>query len=199
MAMQDMFVGGQVHHGGFRADLLEVTFGATEPGQTLAGFLVQQIQFSYTQQVSMIYEIGSNYVYYVGGRAQGTATLARVVGPSQLSGAFINKYNDLCCPQDIWFKAGGGCGGSCANGASSIAGTAGAGVEYHVDDALITAISVSVTAQEVVINEQLQFMFIGLQVDTASGGSGDGAFGGGSGGGGTAPQLVVPPGGFAAA
>lgn len=144
--MPSVFAGGQTYNGGFRADQLTLTFG----GVDVSGFLVQNVQFSYTQQITMLYEIGSENVYYVGGRAQGTATLARVIGPAPLAAQFINQFNDLCEPQDINFDASNGCQGG--------------GLQYTLEDAVLTTVSVSVTAQDVVINEQLQFIFIDLEI-----------------------------------
>mgnify|MGYP001310900587 CR=1 FL=1 len=145
--MPSVFAGGQVHNGGFRADQLSLTFG----GVDVRGFLVQNVQFSYTQQVTLLYEIGSEFVYYVGGRAQGTATLARVIGPAPAAAQFINMFNDLCDPQDIEFDASSGC-------------EDGTGGTYTLEDAVLTTVSVSVTAQDIVINEQLQFIFIDLEI-----------------------------------
>jgi len=141
---QPVFAGGQTHFGGFRADQLTLTFGPTD----VRGYLVQNVQFSYTQQVTMLYEIGSDYVYYVGGRTQGTATLSRVIGPSPLAAQFLELYNDICDPKPIAFNASAGCEGG--------------GLEYELIDAVLTTVSVSVTAQEVVINEQMQFMFVDM-------------------------------------
>lgn len=144
--MPSVFAGGQTHNGGFRADQLSLSFA----GEDVAGFLVQNIQFSYTQQLTLLYEIGSEFVYYVGGRAQGTATIARIIGPAPAAAAFLAKFNDLCAPSDIEFDASVGC--------------AGTGLRYTLVDAVLTTISVSVTSQEVVINEQAQFIFIDLEV-----------------------------------
>lgn len=144
--MASVFAGGQTYNGGFRADQLRLTFA----GLDVAGFLVQNVQFQYTQQITMLYEIGSSNVYYVGGRAQGSATLARVVGPAPLGAQFLRQFNDLCSPQDINFDASNGCRGG--------------GVNYTLEDAVLTTVSVSVQAQDVVINEQLQFIFVDLEI-----------------------------------
>lgn len=144
--MASVFTGGQTYNGGFRADQLKLTFAGTD----VAGFLVQNVQFQYTQQITMLYEIGSANVYYVGGRAQGSATLARVIGPAPLGAQFLKQFNDLCEPQDINFDASAGC----SNG----------GVNYTLEDAVLTTVSVSVQAQDVVINEQLQFIFVDLEI-----------------------------------
>jgi len=146
-----LFAGdGQVHQGGFRADQLKLTFG----GQQTSGHLVQSAQFSFTQQVRMLYEIGSNSVYYVGGRAQGTTQLARIVGPSAFSNVFLQTYNDICSPAGLKLEASAGCD----------SGT----VTYNMTDAVLTGLSGSVTAQDVVINEQMAFMFIDLDTEAAA-------------------------------
>lgn len=153
-----VFAGAQTHAGGFRADQLTLSFGGTvTKGKTsatgttsVAGFLVQQVQFSYTQQVTLLYEIGSANVYYVGGRAQGTAQLGRVVGAAALGGGLMTLFRDLCNPQDIMLNASSGCKPG--------------GPAYNLQDAVMTTVSASVTAQDVVINEQLAFMFINLEI-----------------------------------
>jgi len=155
---QSVFSGGQTHAGGFRADQLSVTFG----GEAAAGFLIQSVNFQYAQQVTTLYEIGSGNVYYVGGRAQGTSSLARVIGPAAFGATFIERYSDLCNPQDLEFDASAGC----PKGVSGTGTNAAAG--YSLIDAVMTTIAGSVTAQDVVINEQLQFMFIDLQIPGAA-------------------------------
>jgi len=144
--MAAVFAGAQTYNGGFRADQLTLKFGGTD----VAGFLVQQVQFSYTQQVTLLYEIGSANVYFVGGRAQGTAQLGRVVGPAALGGGLMTLYRDLCYPQDISMSAASGCKGG--------------GPAYLLEDAVMTTVSASVTSQDVVVNEQLAFMFVNLNI-----------------------------------
>lgn len=153
--MPSAFAGSQTHNGSFRADQLEMSFG----GDPVDGFLVQQVQFSFTQQVTLLYEIGSANVYYVGGRSQGNATLSRVIGPQAAAADFVNKYNDICEPQPIELDASQGCSKG-----------SGGGVRYTLEEAVLITISVSVTAQDTVINEQLQFMFIDLTSDAFDGG-----------------------------
>ena len=148
--MPSVFAGGQRVNGGFRSDLLNVQVA----GQSVDGYLVQNVQFSYSQQVTMLYEIGSANVYYVGGRAQGTATLSRVAGPAQFGAEFIQLYNDVCNPQPISFT---GRSSECRNANTGA-------VRYFLEDAVLTTISVSVQAQDVVINEQLQFIFADLEI-----------------------------------
>ncbi len=152
--MPSVFAGAQTYKGGFRADQLRMNF----KGDPVDGFLIQNVSFQYQQQISMLYEIGSANVYYVGGRAQGQATLSRVIGPTALAGRFISLFNDLCSPGDFSFDASHGCpvGGGNINGGNG-------SVNYTLKSAVLTTISLSVQAQDVVINEQLQFIFVDLQ------------------------------------
>lgn len=141
-----VFQGAQTHNGSFRADSLTMQIG----GLSVAGWLVQNVQFQYSQQVAMLYEIGSAFVYYVGGRAQGSANLARIVGPAALANILVTQFSDLCNPKDIELTVASGCGG-----AANL-------MTYTLVDAVLTTISAGVTAQDVVVNEQLQFIFIDL-------------------------------------
>jgi hypothetical protein len=144
--MPGVFAGGQIHRGGFRFDQVHLTFAGTD----VKGFLVQNVNFNFAQQVTLLYEIGSNYVYYVGGRAQGTAAMGRIVGPAPLTAGLITKFNDICNPQDMSFAATAGCQPG--------------GLRYTLQDAVLTAVSVSVASRDCVISEQLQFMYIDLEI-----------------------------------
>lgn len=140
----------QKHNGSFCADNVKLTWtggGATE------GALVQSAQWNCQRTLNMLYEIGSSAVYYVGNRRQGTAQFTRVVSGSATFKALVNDFGDICNPEDLVIDASqAACGGGVAAG----------GVVYTLKDALLTSVGGSVTAQEVVINEQLGFMFIDL-------------------------------------
>lgn len=143
-----VFTGGQKYAGSFRADQLKLQFG----GLSDAGYIVQNVQFNYTQQVTMLYEVGSNNVYYVGGRAQGAANVGRILGPRAVAGDFIRTFSDICNPKDIGFDASSGCGTS-----STMASAA-----FILKQAVLVSVGLNVGAQDVTINESLQFMFIDL-------------------------------------
>jgi len=144
--MPSVFKSEQRYENGFRADKLKMTIN----GDPVDGLVIQNVQFSFTQQITMLYEIGTRQqnVYYVGGRAQGTATIARILGPGPGSQKFIKQYNDLCDPKPISFNGSSACKGN--------------GTKYTMKWAVLTTVAVSVNANDIVINEQLQFMFIDL-------------------------------------
>jgi hypothetical protein len=114
--------------------------------------IVQSIQFQCQRTVNFLYEIGSANVYYVGNRRQGTAQMARVVGGSANFKSLVCAYGDICAPKDIELRAEAA---MCKNGAT---GTPDA-VAYILKFATLSSLGGNITAQEIVINEQLAFMF----------------------------------------
>lgn len=146
--MANIFGQEQTHEGSFRADDLKMTFG----GGGGAGALVQQANFTLQRTVNFLYEIGSTNVYYVGNRRQGQAQLNRVVGGSGSFQTLLQTYGDMCEPEMISLEASGGCGG------------AGGGITYNLMEATLTQVGASVTAQEIIITENLGFVFADLEI-----------------------------------
>lgn len=142
--MASVFATTQVHNGGFRADQFSLAFG----GVDVAGFLVQQLQFNFQQPVQMMYEVGSPNVYYIGGRAQGSASIGRAIGPAPLAAGFLQQYNDICNPQDIELDASAGCQGN--------------GLSYTLQDAVMNGLSLGTAANTLVVSENLGFLFANL-------------------------------------
>lgn len=135
----------QTWNGSFRAEDVELDFG----GAGGPGALAQSAQFTCNRTVNFLYEIGSNNVYYVGNRRQGQAQFTKVVGGST---DIIQTYSNMCAPVDLTVKANGGCGG--------VVG----GRTYILKKALLNSVGASTTAQDIVINEQLGFVFADLDV-----------------------------------
>jgi hypothetical protein len=140
--MASPFGKNQEHKGTFRAEDLKMTFA----GGSGDGALVQQANFTVNRTVNFLYEIGSNNIYSVGNRRQGQAQLVRVVGGSSNFKTMVTKYGDMCNPADLDLEGTGGCGGVTV------------GVTYKLKKATLTSIGASVTAQEIVINENLGFI-----------------------------------------
>lgn len=159
--------------GAFAADAARITF-ATDPG--LLGFgsgangvttgygggggggvgmLTQQLSFNYQQQITRIYEIGTNYSFYVAGRTQGNLTVGRVIGPRPVALQFYRKYGNVCdaATNHLDIEMGTGC---------KITGQFGQAYAFQMKFCVITSIGVSVSAQDMMINEQLQVMFASL-------------------------------------
>lgn len=142
--MAAVFGTQQIYKGATRADKAKLQLD----GVTIA--LAQNAQFNFTQNVAMLYEIGSLDVYYVGGRANGTATIARIVGPQAAGGLLSTALGDLCGERPkISLQAS-----SCSGGTTT----------YTLSGCILTAISVTVSSQDVVVNESLQFLFCNMDV-----------------------------------
>jgi len=96
--------------GSFTADGAQMLF-AMQGLSAETGMLVQQLGVQYQQQVTRLYEIGSNAIYHIGGRTAGNGTLNRVLGPKKLAKAFYLTYGDICniARNTLQFEVAAGC------------------------------------------------------------------------------------------
>lgn len=145
--MPASFGNKQSHVGSFRAEDLELTLGGDK------AVLVQQVQFTCNRTVNMLYEIGSNNVYYVGNRRQGQCQMSRVVGGNANMRALISKFGNMCKPDTLVLKATGNGSDKCKQAKRT----------YTMLDATLTSIGASITAQEIVLTENLGFLFSDLE------------------------------------
>lgn len=145
---------GSVLAGVFSADTGRLSFGAGVPT-----VLVQNIGATYMQNVTRLYEVGNigqkARVYYVGGRAQGQLQMARVVGPGVLLGAYYTKFGNVCFAKTniIRFTLDQP---DCSPGGAAVT------VVYTCAACVITQVGISVAAQDMIINENSQLMFTGM-------------------------------------
>lgn len=149
-----------VFGGSFSADSADISFPALGiPGGADVGLLIQQLQATYTQQVTRLYEVGRPAIYYVGGRTNGEASVDRVVGPRTIADAFYAKYGDVCQARSntLEFNVQTGCGETDVDGY----------VAYTCYFCVITSIGLGVRAQDMLINEALRIMFSSFQYTTS--------------------------------
>lgn len=152
--MANVFRATQQHAGSFQASDMVMTIN----GAKMAGHVVQQINMQYQQQITTLYEIGSNNVYYVGGRAQGNLSIARVAGPQAVPGIILDSFNNICAPGQMTMSAGSA---SCETGGTFTTTTAN---NYKLGGVLVMSLGISTQAQDVVVNEQMAFQFLDLEV-----------------------------------
>jgi hypothetical protein len=137
----------QVVNGVFRAEDLKLQIG----GDDAEGMIVQSVQFTCNRTVNFLYEIGSAFVYYVGNRRQGQAQMSRVLGGAANFQRLVCEYGNLCEPKNLTLETTpAGSGGRLCRPT---------GIKYDLIDATLTSLGASVTANEIVVNEQLGFMF----------------------------------------
>lgn len=147
-----VFTTGQQWNGSFAPDGLRATIN----GIQLAGSLFQAVQVNFQMQVTMLYEVGSNFVYLVGGRASGTMAVGAVAGPSELSVLLLRDFRDMCNPvPEIGFSTTRGC--SAAN--STFSGS------FYLEDVVMTGIGFGITANDVVVRQNMQFIFLNMSID----------------------------------
>lgn len=159
--MADVFTRTEVDFGG----AMHAQNGIIVPtANGMSGVLMQNIQLSYQQQVTRIYELGNrgakSKVYYIGGRSQGTMGAAHVIGPGVSMKLFYDNFGDVCKARDntcVIDLAPNSCGqlGPVNNG----------GGKYTAKYCVLVSIGMSVAAQDFVINENSQLMFSGLEFD----------------------------------
>ena len=156
--MADLFDrAGNDYGGSFASDAAKIVFSGAG-----VGLLTQQFQVQYQQQVTRLYEIGSNQTFLVSGRAQGSLTIARVLGPRAVQTAFYGTYGNSCNAATnnlaIVLETG------CPKGTSGNPGQSGGlgKLAFNIKNVVLTSVGISVTAQEMVVNESLQAIFVSL-------------------------------------
>jgi hypothetical protein len=153
--MPDVFNRTTDSHGGsFASDAAKLTFPALSGGGSEAGLLVQSLNLNYTQNVSLLYEVGSPTIYYVGGRTRGGMGVNRVAGPRVLSAAFYRTYGDVCNARTniLHLSMEAGCPGVNERVRSA----------YTARYVVITTVSAGITANDMLINEAFQALFSSL-------------------------------------
>ena len=162
--MSDIFNrSGEQYGGSFSADSATVAFsGGGAGGGTLLGqsggigLLAQQIQVGYQQQIMRFYEIGTNYVYLVQGRSQGQLSMGQILGVKNIQTQFYKNYGDVCNAgnNNLSFSVAAGCNTS--------SGTSSQSTTFDIKSVVLTSLSLSVAAQDMVINQQLSAMYVAL-------------------------------------
>jgi hypothetical protein len=141
----------------FSADSAQLAFtGGIDPA------LVQNINFNYSQNVTRLYEVGGpgagqkQRTYYVGGRTQGQAGIARVIGPKTSMAQFYTVYGNVCQAKQnaiaIGFQTG------CDGGQFST---------YTLTGIVIVNIGFAVQAMDMVFNENTALQFVDMEYEGA--------------------------------
>jgi len=119
------------------------------------GVLVQQLQFTYAQTITHLYEVGGANIYYVGGRTQGNLNVNRVIGPTGTICALYSTYGDVCnAKQNVITLALQQT--DCSTGA-------GGKNTYTMKNCVITQTGIAVAAQDMIINENTTMMYSSLE------------------------------------
>lgn len=141
---------GNDFKGAFSADAARIVFGGDVSG---VGLLTQQLSVNYAQAITRLYEIGTNFTYYVAGRTQGQVGIGRVLGPRPVQLGFYTKYGNVCnaATNNLNFEIAAGCT------------SPNAPARFQLKNAVITNMGISVNAQDMLVNEQVNMLFISLE------------------------------------
>jgi hypothetical protein len=144
--------------GAFTADSAKLTFSGLAQGNSLLGLLVQQMQASYQQPLTKVFELGSNAIYYIVGRTSGSLNINRISGPRKLGAAFYSKFADACQARTntMQFAMLGGCGFDAAGNAQE---------QYTCNFVVITTLTIGVTSQDTIVNNGIQATFSSFLYD----------------------------------
>lgn len=181
--MSDIYSRQRTGFGGsFASDLAALSIAGNF---TVPLGIVQNVQVQFAQQIARIYDVSNGGtsgskggggglvpVFYVGGRTQGQATIARVLGPQ--SGALCRFYEEMgnvCSPQDLVFTfRGGGCVGESGNSptaqlefSNAVGNAKSNSVSYTIEAAVMTNIGIQVGSQDMIVNENISLMFANLK------------------------------------
>jgi len=139
----------------------EVTFGGafSAAGATIrfdqkyTGLLVQNLSWQYMQNITRLYDVTSTDVVLVQGRTAGQGSMSRVMGPSALLAAFFIRYGNVCYADTntLTITAIAGCN----------AATPGE-VAMVMTNVVLNSYGGAISAQDMVVNEQLGFVFLYL-------------------------------------
>lgn len=127
------------------------------------GLLTQNLSIQYQQPITRLYEVGSQFTYYVAGRPQGTATIARILGPGAVIDGLYECLGNVCNADknDICFCLQAGCATDIIS--ETACGTAQfSSVKLGLKNVVLQGIGFSVQAQDMVINEQMSLFFTAM-------------------------------------
>lgn len=180
----------QVLNGGLSSDAMFVTWPSLiAVAGTSVGLLIQQIGLEYRQPVRRIFEIGPGVIpsniadattnqdatlygcdgpspraecafraqptYYIIGRPEGRLQMGRIVGPNALSVCFYQLYGNPCCPNVMTISGKAGC---------TVGDPSARLMTWTLNGVLLDSVGMNITAQEMIIQEQLSAMFVGLDL-----------------------------------
>ena len=155
------------------AGTFSVNNGGMAAGLNVPLGLVTNVGINYSQSINRLFDMNMDFrpannsspMYYVGRRAQGNATIGRILGPKGDADdycAFYKEYGNVCGINEsilFTFKADdaerqpGGAGSTCNK----------RDMKFTIIDPLMTNIGITQNANDVIINENVTLMFADLK------------------------------------
>ena len=148
--------------------------------QDPVGYLVQNWNIAYNQDVIEVFELGSNNLYWTKGRPIGTGAISRIVGfkdadsPDSAGSFFPKSAYDICDGGALMALTvvGGHCNspvkGTPVSGTYNNLGTANKGVVITMDGCVITALGFSANVADTRLVEQVSWRFAFMDVKSTA-------------------------------
>ena len=130
------------------------------------GYLVQNWNINYTQNVEELFEIGSNRLYWVKGRPVGQGGIGRILGArgadTNGTGIFPSDAFDICegGPTMVINAVGGHCTGT----GSSVDYVLDKGVDIKMSGVVVTSVGFSMQVPDVRLIENYAWRFAKLEL-----------------------------------
>jgi hypothetical protein len=136
--------------------------------------IITQVNIQYQQSINRIFDLNRSNknadkapMYYIGGRAQGTLTIGRLLGPKS-DCDFYEKFGDVCKiqPQINMEFAGGNPGAAGQDPNAVLQGCGDKNTKtYSIKQPVLTGIGISQNAQDFMINENVTMMFADMECE----------------------------------
>ena len=159
--------------GVFSTENSKLTFGDIT-GENVEGFLVQNWNISYSQDVQELFEIGSNRLYWAKGRPQGAGALGRVIGGKAVSGGNTSG-NAGFFPKAAYDICQGGAtmiltstGGNCDAVGTNVDERLNESLEVVMSGCVVTQIGFSMAVADVRLMENFTWRFAYLKMGTGT-------------------------------
>jgi len=142
----DMFSNDVVYGGAFSAEGATIAFD-----KPYTGLLVQNLSWQYMQNISRLYDVTSSDVALVQGRTGGQGSMSRVMGPSALTAGFFTRYGNVCYSDTNTLTI---------TVVASCDESSPPEVELEMNHVVLNSYGGAVSAQDMVVNEQIGFVFL---------------------------------------
>jgi hypothetical protein len=96
--MADLYGSNAAIGGVFKGTKVELTLGKGGGAGGLKGAMAQNVNISYSRNVTRVWELGSDDTYYILGHTEGQAQMARIV--AKKSEDILDQLADACSAKD---------------------------------------------------------------------------------------------------
>lgn len=115
--------------------------------------LLQNVSIQYQQNITRLWEVGSSKTYFFAGRTQGQISAKRIIGSRNAALSFVKQFGDVCnmAKNHLTLQMEAGCEGFENRGSLKASGV------------VIQSVAYSVSASDMIINEDITMMFARLE------------------------------------